>query len=62
MSPFVIASDLSAEARRAKAEAKQSISRLAETWIASSLSLLAMTLEGRQRDARSQDNIFFNSG
>jgi hypothetical protein len=43
-------------------EAKQSMSPLAETWIASSLPLLAMTLEGRHRDARSQDTIFFNSG
>jgi hypothetical protein len=45
MSPVVFASDLSAEARRAKAEAKQAISRLAEIWIASSLPLLAMTTE-----------------
>jgi hypothetical protein len=42
MSIHVIASDLSAEAL-AKAEAKQSSFLLAERWIASSLSLLAMT-------------------
>jgi hypothetical protein len=44
---FVIASDLSAVARRAKAEAKQSSFCFNEvSWIASSLALLAMTAVG----------------